>query len=83
MSVAWFEKLPVLNSAIVALEPLSLIHLKDLQSAASGADCWEYEHSLVPRPGELETYVEDALAEKETGEGTHLLCAKLTPEYCR
>lgn len=60
----------VLQDEHVALEPLTLNHVADLERAAADGELWKLWFTKVPAPGEMRDYVEAAL--RGGGEG-HML----------
>ena len=61
----WFD-VPVLEGSLVRLEPLSASHAKDLAIAAE-EDRASYGLTLVPRAGEVDSYLAAQLARAEQG----------------
>jgi N-acetyltransferase len=51
----------------VRLEPLTPAHADALRTAASDGRLWELWYTAVPEPGQVETYIEAALAGQRDG----------------
>jgi N-acetyltransferase len=51
----------------VRLEPLTPAHTDALRTAASDGRLWELWYTAVPEPGQVETYIEAALAGQRDG----------------
>ncbi len=62
----WVEPV-TLEGSIVRLEPLSLDHLPGLTMVGLDAEIWRWMPRLVQSPADMRSYVEDALAMRETG----------------
>jgi RimJ/RimL family protein N-acetyltransferase len=58
---------PILEGAIVRLEPLSRDHLDGLIAAGVDPELWRFTTSRVHSPDEMRGYVEQALAERNAG----------------
>lgn len=58
---------PVLEGAVVRLEPLARDHLDGLIAAGLDPELWRFTASEVRSPDEMRMYVEQALAEREAG----------------
>ena len=50
------------------LEPLALSHLEDIRSAVSDGELWKLWFTMVPKPAEVQGYIERLLAQRERGE---------------
>lgn len=57
-----------LENDFVALEPLTLDHVPDLEAAAADGELWNLRVTYVPPPGAMRSYVETALAMQATGD---------------
>ena len=62
----WVEPV-TLEGSVVRLEPLSLDHLPGLTQIGLDADIWRWMPSNIQTPGEMRTYIDNALAGRETG----------------
>lgn len=51
----------------VKLEPLSLDHRTELEAASADGKLWELWFTAVPDPGQMETYISEALREQSAG----------------
>ncbi len=56
-----------LNGSSVALEPLKLTHLNDLQAAACDGELWNLFFVAFPRPGEMLDWLKTALDSQDQG----------------
>lgn len=59
----------VLNGTAVSLLPLKREHAKALIQAASDGQLWNLWYTSVPDVGSIDSYIEEALSEQETGNG--------------
>jgi len=59
---------PTLRGSRVQLEPLRPEHADGLRAAASDGRLWELAFTNVPMPGDVETWLEGALAKQAAGE---------------
>jgi len=57
----------VLEGSVVRLEPLSLDHLPGLIDVGLEADIWRWMPVSIQTPGDMRTYLETALAGRESG----------------
>ncbi len=58
---------PRLHGRHVALEPLQPAHADGLRAAAADGSLWELAYTNVPMPGEVEDWIEAALAMQAAG----------------
>jgi len=58
---------PTLRGAYVALEPLSPAHADGLREACADGRLWELWFTNVPRPEDIESYIDGALAMQRDG----------------
>ncbi|HEY4145227.1 MAG TPA: GNAT family protein [Pinirhizobacter sp.] len=56
-----------LRDEYVALEPLAIDHIQALEAAAADGELWNLWFTSVPPPGQMNTYVEKALAAQAEG----------------
>jgi N-acetyltransferase len=59
----------VLDGRLVRLEPLSELHRPGLCDAIADGQLWNLFVTLVPHPSAIDTFLENARAEYEAGEG--------------
>lgn len=64
---------PTLSGAHVRLEPLQREHADGLRRAAADGELWKLLYTSVPTPGQVEDYIDFALAKQ--AEGRHLAFA--------
>ncbi|MEO6351360.1 MAG: GNAT family N-acetyltransferase [Candidatus Limnocylindrales bacterium] len=62
----WVEPV-TLEGKVVRLEPLSLDHLPGLIAIGLDSDIWRWMPTAIQTPGEMRTYIERALAGRESG----------------
>ena len=67
MNDAW-KTAPVLQGRHVRLEPLQRGHAEGIAAAAADGKLWELWFTNVPRPGEVDAWIDGALAKQATGE---------------
>ena len=65
MTEAWSA--PVLRGTHVALEPLAAVHAEGLRHACADGRLWELWYTNVPRPQEIDAYIDAALAMQAAG----------------
>jgi hypothetical protein len=63
-----FEKV-VLEGNIVRLEPLFDFHREELCAAISDGELWKLYGTLVPHPENIESFLTQAYANYEAGDG--------------
>jgi RimJ/RimL family protein N-acetyltransferase len=63
-----FERVK-LEGTLVRLEPLSKDHKQELCDAISDGELWKLFVTLVPHPDSIDTFLENAQREYESGEG--------------
>jgi RimJ/RimL family protein N-acetyltransferase len=66
-TIADWTRPPRLQGSHVALEPLQSAHADGLRDAAADGSLWELWYTNVPMPGEVEAYVDAALAMQAAG----------------
>jgi RimJ/RimL family protein N-acetyltransferase len=66
-TIADWTRPPRLQGSHVALEPLQSTHAGGLRDAAADGSLWELWYTNVPMPGEVEAYVDAALAMQAAG----------------
>ena len=67
MNDAW-KTAPVLQGRHVRLEPLQREHAEGIAAAAADGKLWELWFTNVPRPGEVDAWIDGALAKQAAGE---------------
>ena len=67
MNDAW-KTAPVLQGRHVRLEPLQRGHAEGIAAAAADGKLWELWFTNVPRPGEVDAWIDGALAKQAAGE---------------
>src|SRR5579859_7706988 len=67
MSWMWPESIAHLNGGGITLEPLALNHITGLRAAAATATGHEWHMGFVPRPDDIEVYVNRALYDRRAG----------------
>ena len=67
MNDAW-KTTPVLQGRHVRLEPLQRGHAEGIAAAAADGKLWELWFTNVPRPGEVDAWIDGALAKQAAGE---------------
>lgn len=67
MNDAW-KTTPVLQGRHVRLEPLQRGHAEGIAAAAADGKLWELWFTSVPRPGEVDAWIDGALAKQAAGE---------------
>ena len=67
MNDAW-KTAPVLQGRHVRLEPLQRGHAEGIAAAAADGNLWELWFTNVPRPGEVDAWIDGALAKQAAGE---------------
>ena len=67
MNDAW-KTAPVLQGRHVRLEPLQRGHAEGIAAAAADGKLWELWFTNVPRPGEVDAWMDGALAKQVAGE---------------
>lgn len=65
MTEAWST--PVLRGTHVALEPLAAVHAEGLRDACADGSLWELWYTNVPRPQDIDAYMDAALAMQAAG----------------
>lgn len=68
MNATGWNSAPILRGRHVRLEPLRMAHAEGLRAAASDGRLWELQFTNVPAPGEVEGWLENALAKQAAGE---------------
>ena len=66
-TIADWTRPPRLQGSHVALEPLQSAHADGLRDAAADGSLWELWYTNVPMPGEVDAYVDAALAMQAAG----------------
>jgi RimJ/RimL family protein N-acetyltransferase len=66
-TIADWTRPPRLQGSHVALEPLQSTHAGGLRDAAADGSRWELWYTNVPMPGEVDAYVDAALAMQAAG----------------
>jgi RimJ/RimL family protein N-acetyltransferase len=62
----WVEPV-TLEGKVVRLEPMSLDHLPGLIAVGLDSDIWRWMPTSIQTPGEMRTYIEKALAGRQSG----------------
>ena len=65
MTEAWST--PVLRGTHVVLEPLTPVHAEGLRDACADGRLWDLWYTNVPRPQEIDAYIDAALAMQAAG----------------
>ncbi len=64
---AW-TRVPALRGRRVSLEPMQAAHADGLRAAAADGELWKLWWTNVPEPGQVEAWLDAALAKQATGE---------------
>ena len=63
-----YEK-SILEGKHVRLEPLSFLHKEGLIEAISDGKLWDLFVTLVPKPSDIDTFIDNAISAQESGDG--------------
>ncbi|MBL4783432.1 MAG: GNAT family N-acetyltransferase [Porticoccaceae bacterium] len=63
-----YEK-SILEGKYVRLEPLSFLHKEGLIEAISDGKLWDLFVTLVPKPSDIDTFIDNAISAQESGDG--------------
>ena len=67
MDTSGWSSVPMLGGLHVSLEPLQIEHAEGLRAAASDGELWNLWYTNVPRPDEVDAWIDGALAMQAEG----------------
>ena len=67
MDTGGWSSVPMLGGLHVSLEPLQIEHAEGLRAAASDGELWNLWYTNVPRPDEVDAWIDGALAMQAEG----------------
>lgn len=73
-----FIKEAQLEGRYVDLEPLTVAHIEPLKTAVRDGESWKLWYATVPRPEDMEGYVESAMSGAKTGNLAYAVRSKVT-----